>query len=110
MGIVASALLVPPLTAGPGAHAWQSAWRALGAAALLATLMTALATRRLDPSAAGRAAHAAFAWSGFGCGLVAYFLFGLGYIGYMTFVVTLLREQHLASAPSRCSTRCSVWR
>ena len=98
VGIVASALLVPPLTAGPGAHAWQSAWMALGAAALLATLMTALATRRLDPSAAGRAAHAAFAWSGFGCGLVAYFLFGLGYIGYMTFVVTLLREQHLSNA------------
>ena len=24
--------------------------------------------------------------------LVAYFLFGFGYIGYMTFVVTLLRE------------------
>ena len=98
VGIVASALLVPPLTTGPGAHAWQSAWVALGAAALLATLITALATRRLDPAATGSAAHAAFAWSGFGFGLVAYFLFGLGYIGYMTFVVTLLREQHLSNA------------
>ena len=98
VGIVVSALLVPPLTTGPGAHAWQPAWMALGGAALLATLTTALATRRLDPAAAGRAAHAAFAWSRFGCGLVAYFLFGLGYIGYMTFVVTLLREQQLSNA------------
>ena len=98
VGIVASALLVPPLTTGPGAHAWQSAWMALGGAALLATLITALATRRLDPAAAGRVAHEAFTWSRFGCGLVAYFLFGLGYIGYMTFVVTLLREQHLSNA------------
>jgi len=98
VGIVVSALLVPPLTTGPGAHAWQPAWMALGGAALLATLTTALATRRLDPAATGRAAHAAFAWSRFGCGLVAYFLFGLGYIGYMTFVVTLLREQQLSNA------------
>ena len=98
VGIVASALLVPPLTTGAGAHAWQSAWMALGAAALWATLITALATRRLDLVAAGRAPHEAFAWSRFGCGLAAYFLFGLGYIGYMTFVVTLLREQQLSNA------------
>ena len=98
VGIVVSALLVSPLSTGPSAHAWQPAWMALGGAALLATLITALATRRLDPAAAGRAAHETFAWSRFGCGLVAYFLFGLGYIGYMTFVVTLLRDQHLSTA------------
>ena len=31
-------------------------------------------------------------------GLVAYLLFGLGYIGYMTFVITMLRERQLAPA------------
>ena len=97
VGIVISALLVPPLSALPGAHAWQWAWVALGAAALAATLITARATRDLDQAGAARSAPAAFRRSSFACGLVSYFLFGLGYIGYMTFVVTLLREQHLSS-------------
>ena len=100
VGIVASALLVPPLSALPGAHAWQWAWVALGATALTATAITASATRDVHGLGQARAAsaeHAAFARRQFGCGLVSYFLFGLGYIGYMTFVVTLLREQHLGN-------------
>ena len=96
IGIVISALLVPPLSALPGAHAWQWAWIALGAAAGVATLITALATRTLDPRGAASAAGARLAWSPLACGLASYFLFGLGYIGYMTFVVTLLREQRLS--------------
>ncbi|MES2990127.1 MAG: YbfB/YjiJ family MFS transporter [Pseudomonadota bacterium] len=96
VGIVISALLVPPLSALPGAHAWQWAWVALGAAALVATAITGHVTRGLAPAAAVRGgASAPFRWSQFGCGLAAYFCFGLGYIGYMTFVVTLLREQQL---------------
>ena len=97
IGIVISALLVPPLSALSGAHAWQWAWIALGAAAGVATLITALATRTLDPRGAAPTAGAHLTWSPLACGLVSYFLFGLGYIGYMTFVVTLLREQHLGS-------------
>ena len=97
VGIIASAALVPPLCALPGAHAWQWAWVALGTAALLATAITARATRGLDQAPAASATHAIFEWRRFGCGLASYFLFGLGYIGYMTFVVTLLREQHLGS-------------
>ena len=97
VGIIASAVLVPPLSALPGTHAWQWAWVALGAAALAATAITAHATRGLDQAQAVSAAHATFEWRHFGCGLVSYFLFGLGYIGYMTFVVTLLREQRLGS-------------
>ena len=95
VGIVVSALLVPVLSARPLLHAWQSAWIALGAAALAATALTALATRALDSAAAAPALRAPFEWRRFGFGLAAYFMFGLGYIGYMTFVVTLLREQRL---------------
>jgi len=97
VGIVAAALLVPPLVERQATHAWQAAWLALGAAAWLATAVTALATRGLG--AVGRAAGARtpFGWPRFAFGLASYFLFGLGYIGYMTFVVTLLREQHLSS-------------
>ena len=98
VGIVISAALVPPLSTLPGAHAWQWAWLALGATALVATAITARATRGLDLAGAGPAVHARFEWRRFGWGLASYFLFGLGYIGYMTFVITLLREQHLSSA------------
>jgi predicted MFS family arabinose efflux permease len=38
-------------------------------------------------------AHAAFHWRPFGFALAAYTLFGVGYIGYMTFVIALLRSQ-----------------
>ena len=35
-------------------------------------------------------------WRRFAPALAAYLLFGLGYIGYMTFVISLLREERLA--------------
>jgi predicted MFS family arabinose efflux permease len=37
-----------------------------------------------------------FTWAPMAFGLAGYLCFGLGYIGYMTFIVTLLREQGLA--------------
>jgi predicted MFS family arabinose efflux permease len=98
LGIVIAALLVPPLSSLSVVHAWQWAWVALGVAALVATAITALATRTVEQAGAARATAAPFRWSLLACGLVSYFLFGLGYIGYMTFVVTLLREQQLSSA------------
>jgi len=101
VGIVVAALLVPLLVDGAGPHAWQPAWLGLGAIALAATALLALATRRRNvPSSAAieRGAAERFRWRAFAPGLVAYLLFGLGYIGYMTFVITMLREQHLAPA------------
>ena len=98
-GIVVSALLVPPLTARALPHAWQGAWWALAGAALLATAVTAWATRGDSRSSApGPAGALAFRWRPFGFGLAGYFMFGLGYIGYMTFVITLLHEQRLSDA------------
>jgi len=101
VGIIVAALLVPLLVDGAGPHAWQPAWLGLGAIALAATALLALATRRRNvPSSAAieRGAAERFRWRAFAPGLVAYLLFGLGYIGYMTFVITMLREQHLAPA------------
>lgn len=87
LGIIASTLIVPPLP-------WPGAWVALGAAALAATVLMARGTRSLAqaPSAAP-AAGAGFRVRDFAFGLAGYAMFGLGYIGYMTFIVTLLREQ-----------------
>ncbi|NUZ06485.1 YbfB/YjiJ family MFS transporter [Piscinibacter koreensis] len=97
VGIVASALLVPPLAGRAAPHAWQGAWIALGVVAGVATAITALATRHLAAAPAA-GARTAFHWRPFRFGLAGYFMFGLGYIGYMTFVITLLREQRLGSA------------
>ncbi|MGZ5239046.1 MAG: YbfB/YjiJ family MFS transporter [Caldimonas sp.] len=96
-GIVASALLVPPLAARPVAHAWQGAWIGLAALALLAAAIAAPATRsiRALPQARGPGGRADL--GGLKAGLFSYLLFGFGYIGYMTFVVSLLREQGLAA-------------
>jgi predicted MFS family arabinose efflux permease len=95
VGIVASALIVPLLA--PTVTRWPAAWLALGAAAALAGVITLAGTRTLVAPPAADTARARFAWVPMGFGLLGYLCFGLGYIGYMTFIVTLLREQGLAS-------------
>jgi predicted MFS family arabinose efflux permease len=96
LGIVASSLLVPPVVSR--AADWPLAWVALGAAALVATLLTAWSTRCLH-GAHAPAPHAArerLRWAPLGFALAGYLMFGLGYIGYMSFVIALLREQGLS--------------
>jgi predicted MFS family arabinose efflux permease len=97
LGIVLSTLIVPPLP-------WRAAWLALAAAALACTAVTAraIAAARHGPAAlatapAHGAARAAASWGPMRHALVAYLMFGFGYIGYMTFIVTLLREQGVAT-------------
>ncbi|MCC7150980.1 MAG: YbfB/YjiJ family MFS transporter [Rubrivivax sp.] len=97
MGIIGSALLVPPLVdAAP--QRWPAAWLVLALAAALFTVLTALGTRslRAPPAAGAPRTHAAL--GGLALGLAGYTMFGLGYIAYMTFIITLLREQGLPSA------------
>ena len=107
LGIVASALLVPGITAlgvvaGTSAvwPEWRWAWLGLGALALAATGVMALRVPVDVPPLVAAHANAAarFRWRPLGFGLAGYFMFGLGYIGYMTFIVTLLREQQLSTA------------
>ena len=113
LGIVVSALLVPALD-GVGAGlvsaglpawlpawrpTWQPAWLALGVVALGMSLLMAAGT---PPDAPASVTHAdrpqPVPWRRLGPALAGYFMFGLGYIGYMTFIVSLLREQQLAAA------------
>jgi predicted MFS family arabinose efflux permease len=98
LGIVASAWLVPPLAERLAPHAWQGAWLALAALALLATATTARATRHLAAAPSHAATRVPFRWAPLRFALAAYLMFGLGYIGYMTFVITLLRQQGLSAA------------
>src|SRR5690606_36127290 len=79
------------------AQGWRWAWVALGIAAAASTAVMAAGTRGLASPPVQSDGHPPFRWGPFLPGLIAYFLFGLGYIGYMTFVITLLHEQQLAS-------------
>ena len=99
LGIVLSALLVPWLldATQAQAHGWQWAWWMLAlacAAASAVLLWPARVMARWDaPAAVPGAAALTFRWRQFAFGLAGYTLFGVGYIGYMTFVVALLRAQ-----------------
>ena len=109
LGIVVSALLVPAVLQGAQgqAHGWAWAWWALALACFLATAVLAVSSRALQQvsdraesanSEATATPARAFVWRDFAYALAGYGLFGLGYIGYMTFVIALLREQGAGGA------------
>lgn len=122
LGILLSALLVPQVLqwAQVQEHAWAWAWWALALACFAATVPlwraaqeieriapAPAASEQADGAAAPGAASGAlaaqrgaqarrdrrFIWRDFLPALGGYGLFGVGYIGYMTFVIALLREQ-----------------
>ncbi|MGJ7615234.1 MULTISPECIES: YbfB/YjiJ family MFS transporter [unclassified Variovorax] len=100
-GILLSALLVPQVlkAASDVPHGWAWAWWALAVASVAATCLLAWAGRAMPVSPPHTASSAAagtvppVALRRFGWALAGYALFGMGYIGYMTFVIALLREQ-----------------
>lgn len=121
LGILLSALLVPQVlqSAQGQEHAWAWAWWVLALACFAATVPLWRAAQGIERAAAafasaqavGGAAPGAvsslpsaqsgaqgehesrFIWRDFLPALSGYGLFGVGYIGYMTFVIALLREQ-----------------
>lgn len=103
-GIAVSALGVPALLeAAQGVpHGWSWAWWGLALACLAGTAVLvwparAIARQEPPPSPAKASTApskpAAVPWRAMGAMLAGYTLFGVGYIGYMTFVIALLREQ-----------------
>lgn len=110
-GIAASALLVPLVLAhAPGLHNWAWAWWLLAlvcAGCTAALAWPARVLQRVDaervaapttPSAAGVPPAARVPWGALAPALAGYAMFGVGYIGYMTFVIALLQEQGLGVA------------
>ena len=98
VGVLVSAAVVPPLLA-VGAGGWRLGWIAL-AAASLAALAGALPT---VPDDAARPVAAAVPEvrprrPSLAPATTAYFLFGAGYIGYMTFIIALLRAAAVPGA------------
>ncbi len=98
LGIMASAALIPPWLAHAeaGLPGWPRAWMVLAAAALLGTLLTAAGTRSMAAPPGPAVQRLPVALRPMAFGLAGYLMFGIGYIGYMTFIVTLLREQGMA--------------
>jgi len=112
-GIVLSSLAVPALLAWAAqqAHAWAWAWWGLALACVAATagllrawrVLRGLGLTGTAPPAAAAAAEPAGSPTGpmgtagllraFAPSLAGYTLFGVGYIGYMTFVIALLRDR-----------------
>lgn len=87
-----------PLEGGrsSGLAGWQVGWWALGGLALAATAVMAAGARVPVPPASAQD-RPRVPWGPLAPALAGYTCFGLGYIGYMTFVVTLLREQQLGT-------------
>jgi predicted MFS family arabinose efflux permease len=102
IGIVLSGLVVPWLLGGQGWD-WRMVWIALGALGLLCQALVepplrwaTSATRSLPLTPAAHGQSKLRDYVALWPGLLAYTLFGLGYIGYMTFVVAFLRAGHVA--------------
>jgi len=102
-GIAASALGVPALLgAARGVpHGWAWAWWGLALLCLAATAVLAWPAEllrkeeRMVQDASGLEVDSApsMPWRAMAPALAGYTLFGVGYIGYMTFVIALLSEQ-----------------
>ncbi len=114
LGITVSALSVPPVMAWaqhiPSAQfaPWAWGWWALAVACLAATAVMLWPAQVMRPwlqAGQGSVAQAASSireakhhWRHLLPALAAYSCFGMGYIGYMTFVIALLRQQGSSAA------------
>lgn len=110
LGIGLSALAVPGAMAAAAGmrHSWAAAWVVLAILCLAGAAALRWVVVRLQvPAAAQGSARVAASVTpagaarpqvplrSFGFALAGYGMFGVGYIGYMTFIVALLREQGL---------------
>jgi len=85
-GIVLSAFAVPAVFAMLGEDAWRQAWLVI---ALMSSVFAAFSIRAASKAKDPVAERSGATWpvGEFRASLASYFLFGLGYIGYMTFMV-----------------------
>ena len=106
LGISLSALLVPAVLHGAAGslHPWAWGWAALAVLCFAGTAILRWPARLLAPlvapagtgSTAPASSHVPL--RRFFFGMAGYAMFGVGYIGYMTFVIALLKEQGQSAA------------
>ena len=79
-------------------HAWQLSWYAIALICLLLTVVLIKPVQSIPAVPPKKAGHSGTPIKSYIPILAGYFMFGVGYIGYMTFVVALLKQLGLASA------------
>lgn len=100
LGIILSTAAALPILPEDGYGAWPVTWLLLGVITILSAVPALFAIRALSLPLSG--ANTKLTMKGiYGAGLVtvaaAYFFFGVGYIGYMTFVIAYLRDSAVGS-------------
>jgi predicted MFS family arabinose efflux permease len=91
MGILASGLAAPFVLQAFGPGSWWIVWWAMTLLAVVMTIPLLLAPLRADTANAATAS-ATFAIAPVAFYLAGYFLFGAGYIAYMTFMIAYVRD------------------
>ena len=95
VGFLLCGVLLPILLEVGGPSAWQQAWVGMGGTGLVMLLACAWAAWRIaEPNTVpeGESQTGTHGVSHLKAGLAAYVAFGLGYIGYMTFVIAWMRD------------------
>lgn len=95
LGVIVSGILIPILIRD-SAHSWPRAWLLMAALGVLACFVVALATRGLHsnesvPEETDVVENQRFSLRTLLPILIAYFLYGVSYIAYMTFLIAYVR-------------------
>ena len=98
VGFILCGVAIPLLLDASGPSAWPQAWIWMGVAGVAMCAICAWAAMQIDepnietPSASNDSLATSQGVKHLGAGLIAYALFGLGYIAYMTFVIAWMRD------------------
>lgn len=108
IGMFATGATLPWLFEYTNAASWPLAWLAMGALCIPLSIASAIATRTIAEPSSRTPNSAAWPWRQCQAELFAYFLFGLGYIAYMTFIVAWLK-QHSGASIGLAMTTSIMW-
>ena len=107
IGILASAVLLPPLLSVGGAGQWPVAWLVLGGLSIGAWLATWRIVGGLDTQQPDHGPRRlAVPWRRMVPSLAGYFLYGVGYIVYLTFIIAWMRSNDGGVALEVASWSC----
>ena len=93
LGMIATGLILPGFMSWFGAAGWPLAWLLLGLGSFLCFIPSCLAAEAAPVPASGSKGGGRLPILAMAPALAAYFMFGLGYLIYITFLIAWLRAQ-----------------